>query len=177
LDLFRSIDGGISWTALGVNSSKAPTNPNSDQSEMNLLSEQARYNQMILVDPTDLTRNTVYLGGQFSSAKTIDGGTTWTLLTNWLAQFGLPYVHAEMLTSLFSKLSIVIIFGSDGGIFVRNDQGATWINSKNTGLVDQLLYSIISGVVHPEQVLIGLQDDGIRFRVGSSTVYSQVLLG
>src|SRR6266404_2923255 len=177
LDLFRSIDGGQSWTALGVNSSKAPTNPNSDQPDMNLLSDQARYNQMILVDPTDPTRNTVYLGGELSSAKTIDGGATWTLLTNWLAQFNLPYVHADMQTAAFSKLGNVLFFGSDGGIFVSNDQGATWINSKNTGLVDQLLYSIISGVVHPEQVLIGLQDDGTRFRIGNSTVYNQVLGG
>ena len=177
LDLFRSIDGGRSWTALGVNSGKAPTNPNSDQPDMNLLSVQARYNQMLLVDPTDATRNTVYLGGELSSAKTIDGGTTWTLLTNWLARFGLGYIHCDMQTAAFSKLGNVTFVGSDGGICVSNDQGATWINSKNTGLVDQLLYSIISGVAHPEQVLIGLQDDGISFRIGNSTVYNQVLTG
>jgi len=39
---------------------------------------------MILVDPRDPSRNTVYLGGQLASGKTTDGGGTWTLLSNWL---------------------------------------------------------------------------------------------
>ena len=177
LDLFRSIDGGQSWSALGVNSGKLPANPNAEQPDMNLLSGQAWYNQMILVDPNDASRNTVYLGGQLSSAKTTDGGTTWTLLSNWLSHFGLPYVHADMHTASFSKLNGVIFVGCDGGIFTTNDGGTTWTNSKNTGLVDQLVYSVSSSSVHTEQVLIGLQDDGTRFRVGNSTVYNQVIGG
>ena len=45
---------------------------------------QAWYNQMILADPTDPTGNTLYAGGNYSSAVSRDGGNTWTLLTNWL---------------------------------------------------------------------------------------------
>src|SRR5712671_134711 len=63
-DLFRSTDGGQTWTALGLNS-KIPTNPNSNNPNMDLLHGQAYYNQMILVDSRDATRNTVYLGGNF----------------------------------------------------------------------------------------------------------------
>src|SRR6185295_6051199 len=67
-----------------------------------------------------------------------------------------------------------IFFGTDGGLAISRDDGATWDNSKNAGLVDQLAYSITASAIHPEQTLIGLQDLGTRFRIGSSTVWNQV---
>src|SRR6185369_4658832 len=99
-DLFKSSDGGLNWIGLGLNP-KAPTNPNSDNTNMDLMHGQAFYNQMILVDPRDAARNTVYLGGNLSSARTTDGGVSWTLLSTWLydvdgaPNHGLPYVHAD----------------------------------------------------------------------------------
>src|SRR5262249_1728065 len=56
-DLFKSIDGGLNWTALGI-TGKAPTNPNGWQPDMNLMGRQGWYDQMILVDPNDPLRNT-----------------------------------------------------------------------------------------------------------------------
>jgi hypothetical protein len=80
-DLFRSEDGGKTWVALGVNSTKAPLNPNPYQTNMDIMRGQAWYNQAIGVDPSDPTRNTVYLGGTYSAAKTTDGGASWTVLS------------------------------------------------------------------------------------------------
>ncbi|HEX2060891.1 MAG TPA: sialidase family protein, partial [Thermoanaerobaculia bacterium] len=77
-DLYRSNDGGQSWTALGL-PSKTPVNPNEEQPDMNIMLGQAFYNHMLLVDPTDADRNTVYIGGQLASAKSTDGGATWRL--------------------------------------------------------------------------------------------------
>src|SRR3954462_6654025 len=101
LDLFRSSDGGNNFTALNING-KTPVNPNPEQKHMNIMRDQAFYNQMILVDPTDATRNTVYIGGQLSTARTTDGGNTWRITSNWLAQFGLPYVHADFHAAAFA---------------------------------------------------------------------------
>jgi len=50
-------------------------------------------------------------------------------------------------------------------------------NSKNAGLVDQLVYSITASAIHPEQSLIGLQDLGTRFRIGDSSAWKQVFGG
>ena len=83
----RSTDGGQNFTALGVNS-KVPTNPNYFNPNMNLMHGQAWYNQMIVADPFDSTGNTLYAGGNYSSAMSSDGGDTWTLLTGWLGQYG-----------------------------------------------------------------------------------------
>jgi hypothetical protein len=177
LDLFRSTDGGKSWTALGANQNKQPVNPNPDQPNLDLMHGQAWYNQMILVDPRDGARNTVYLGGDLSSAKTTDGGQTWTIITNWLGFFGLPYAHADFHCAAFSPRNNSILFGSDGGVFVSGNNGATFDNSKNNGLVDHLIYSITSEGKDPDQTLIGLQDDGTRYRTPHTTNWNQVFGG
>src|SRR5207245_2444492 len=60
-DVFRSDDGGQSWSALDVNSRRAPINPNDDQSNLDVMHDQAFYNQMIAVDPQNHDR--VLVGG------------------------------------------------------------------------------------------------------------------
>ncbi len=184
LDLFRSLDGGLNWTALGVNTTKAPTNPNTDNSNMDLMHGQSWYNQMILVDPRDAGRNTVYLGGNLSSAETTDGGLTWTLLSNWLPAsfrgpgFNLPYVHADFHTAAISMAGTpTLLFGSDGGIFVSTDNGASWSSDKNNGLQTHLIYSLSSTPGFPENVIGGFQDNGTRSRKGNTTTYNQSLGG
>jgi len=179
LDLFRSLDGGQTWLPLRVNG-KTPTGANPWQTNMDLMSDQAFYNQLILIDPTDPSRNTIYLGGELATAKTTDGGNTWQLLSDWLPTYypgdNLPYVHADCHAAAFSRIAgtSTVFFGTDGGLSISTDGGTTWDNSKNRGLVDHLLYSITASAVHPEQTLIGLQDLGTRFRVGDSSVWNQV---
>lgn len=178
LDLFRSGDGGLTWTALGI-TDKVPTNPNNDQPTMDLMAGQAFYNQMILVDPSDPGRNTVYLGGQLSSARSIDGGQSWTLLTNWLAQYGLPYIHADFHTAAYSNFDgqTKLFFGSDGGLFVSSDNGVTFDDTKNKTLVSHLLYSASTSGTDSSTIVMGLQDNGTRVRLGASKIYNQSIGG
>ena len=177
-DLYRSTDGGQNWTALGL-ASKTPVNPNDDQPDMNIMAGQAFYNQMLLVDPNDSTRNTVYIGGQLSSAKSADGGQTWRILTNWLAQFRLPYVHADFHAAAFATLKgdPAILFGTDGGLFLSTDGGGSFSSQKNDGISSYLIYAMTGNSKHPDDVLIGLQDDGSRWREGKTGTYNQVLGG
>jgi photosystem II stability/assembly factor-like uncharacterized protein len=177
-DLFRSADGGLNWTPLGL-PTKKPLNPNPDQPDMDIMAGQAFYNHMVLVDPNDASRDTVYIGGQLSSAKSSDGGGTWRVVTNWLAQFKLPYVHADFhaaaLTTLQGKPAI--IFGTDGGLFVSTDGAASFSSQKNDGLASYLIYAMTGNPKHPDDVIIGLQDDGTRWRTGRSGTYNQVFGG
>lgn len=175
-DLFRSGDGGQTWTALGL-ATKKPVNPNDDQPDMNIMQDQAFYNQMVLVDPTDSTRNTVYIGGQLSSAKSTDGGATWRVISNWLAQFKLPYVHADFHAAAFVPQTKTLLFGSDGGLFVSTDGGATFSSQKNDGIASYLIYALATNDKHPDDVIIGLQDNGTRLRVGNSDTFNQVFGG
>lgn len=177
LDLFRSNDGGLNFTALNINNVTVP-NPSLFQSNMDVMNGQAWYNQMLLVDPTDPARNTVFVGGNLESAKTTDGGITWRYNSDWLATSGLPYIHADFhcaaITTFQGKPMLLV--GSDGGLFVSGDGGATWDSTKNQGLVDYLLYSVTASADHPSNTLIGLQDDGTRLRV-DSLFYNQVIGG
>ncbi|MGI9238187.1 MAG: WD40/YVTN/BNR-like repeat-containing protein, partial [Woeseiaceae bacterium] len=182
-DVFRSTDGGLNWTPLGANSGSAPTNPNFFNPTMDIIAGQAWYNHLLQVDPTDPSRDTVWLGGQLGNAVTRDGGATWTLVSGWLGKvatglfgapgFGinLPYVHADSHTAAISMVSGKkrLFFGHDGGVSYSDDDGKSWKDEANQGVVTSLIYALVSGTKHPQQTLIGLQDNGTRFRVGNST--------
>ena len=189
-DLYRSTDGGLNWTAIGLGQyvtqngeqvwqGKFPVNPNPDQPNMDIMAGQAFYNQMVLIDPNDSTRNTVYIGGQLSSAKSTDGGATWRIITNWLEQFRLPYVHADFHGAAFTTLrgDSTILFGTDGGLFFSTDGGRSFSSQKNDGISSYLIYAMTGNPKHPDDVLIGLQDDGSRWREGPTGTYNQVLGG
>ena len=131
---------------------------------MDLMHGQAWYNQMILVDSRDGSRNTVFLGGNLSSAKTTDGGVTWTLLSNWLypflgaPRFGLPYVHADFHTAALSTAgTATLLFGSDGGLFVSTDEGASWSSDKNNGLQTHLIYTLSATPGFPTNMIGGFR--------------------
>jgi hypothetical protein len=176
LDLFRSADGGANWTPLGL-PGKTPLNPNPDAPNMNLMGGQAFYNHMLLVDPNDPNRNTVYIGGQLASAKSSDGGATWKILADWLAQFKMPYVHADYHAAAISPVTKQVFFGSDGGLFVSNDNGATWDDGKNEGIITELAYSIAVSPNNSFFTIIGTQDNGTFSRVANTDIWEQTLGG
>lgn len=111
---------------------------------MDPIRTQSWYNQMILIDPRDPSRNTIYLSGQLGSARTADGGGTWTLLSNWLpfSRFPIPCVHADFHAAALSLTGTpTLLFGGDGGLFVSPDDGTTWSSDKINGLQTFLTYS------------------------------------
>jgi photosystem II stability/assembly factor-like uncharacterized protein len=179
-DLFRSADGGLSWAPLGL-ATQTPINPNDFQPDMNIMADQAFYNQMLLVDPTDSKRNTVYIGGQLASAKTKDGGKTWTLVSDWLPTIfsNLPYVHADHHTAsmIYVDDKPGIVFGTDGGIFVSTNGGNSFDFQKNKGIVSWLAQTVISSTAYPQSLLLGMQDTGTRARLNSTSVFNQVTGG
>ena len=187
-DLYRSPDGGTTWIPLGITAKQA-TNLTKDpeqlkeelleQSNMDLMHDQAWFNQMILVDPSDSLRKTVYLGGSLYSAKTVDGGATWALTSQWLAEYGLPYVHADFHCAAYSNFNGKprIYFGTDGGLFISDTDGADWDDSKNVGLLNHLVYSLAANPGVAGSALVGLQDNGTRIRSGTTSTFNQVLGG
>jgi len=99
-DLLRSDDAGLTFLSLQVDAFHAPTNPNADQRTLDILNDQAWYNQALLVDPAD--PDTVFIGGQLSMARSRDGGRSWSILSDWLPNnsennnIDRPYVHADL---------------------------------------------------------------------------------
>jgi hypothetical protein len=179
-DVYRSADGGQTWVANGVNSAKAPTNPVAGMTNMNICHGQCWYDQMIVVDPRDAARNTLWIGGDLASARSQDGGSTWTVETWWLySQFpALRYAHADHHAAAIKTTGTpTIILGNDGGLNTSEDDGATFSSDKNVGLQSHLYYTVAGNPRFPNLVIGGLQDNGTRLRTDNSLVHDQVIGG
>lgn len=174
--LFRSTDGGANWTALDLTHSQY-TNHNAESPTVTtILNGQGWYNQMMAVDPS--SPGTLYIGGALLTAKVTDALTTpaYTEMSNWLAQFGLPYVHADAHAATFAPNGAFYV-GSDGGIFKSTDRGAHWTDELNNGLTTHQVYNLGSSPAAPSEVLGGLQDNGTRLRSGSTSTFNEVIGG
>jgi hypothetical protein len=169
-DLFKSTDGGKTWTALAV-ANKNYTNGGGKVG--GLLNGQGGYNQLVLVDATN--PSVVYFGGALLLAKTSDGGKTFRAASDWVGQ-GLPYVHADIHAGAVDGSGKIYI-GTDGGVFLSADAAATFTDSLNVGLVTHLLYSVGSSPAGPSAVIGGMQDNGTRVREANTTIYDEVIGG
>lgn len=179
-DIYRSSDGGQTWVANGVNSTKIPLNPVAGMTNMNICHGQCWYNQMILVDPTDASRNTVWIGGDLATAQTTNGGSSWSVKTWWLySQFpALPYAHADHHAAAFKTTGTpTIILGNDGGLNISTDGGASFSSDKNNGLVTHLFYTVTGNAAVPNVALGGTQDNGTRLRTDNGGTFNQVVGG
>ena len=173
-DLFKSTNGGASWTALAV-TKKRYTKTNLESSTLaTLLGGQGWYNQMVLVDPSNA--NIAYFGGQLLVAKTTNGGSSYSQMSNWLAQFALPYVHADFHAGAIQGTTIIV--GSDGGLFKSTDGGTSWTDALNIGITSHLVYSVGSSPAFPNSVIGGFQDNGTRVRSSvTPTTFNQTIGG
>jgi photosystem II stability/assembly factor-like uncharacterized protein len=170
-DVFKSTDGGRTWTALGA-PNKSYTNPNPESSQVGaLLGGQGFFNQLVLVSPTNA--NLVYFGGNLLLARTSDGGSTFTQVSNWAAQFSLPYVHSGFHAGTFDTSGNLYV-GTSGGIFKSAD-GVQFTDALNVGLVTHQVDSVASSMNAPDLVVGALEGLGTRVRVGATGVFNENL--
>jgi hypothetical protein len=180
-NLFKSTNGGSTWTAVGGTvkgqrvTYKSYSNRNTESTGLaSIFNGQGWYDQMIVVDPANA--NNVFFGGALLVAKTSDGGSTYSQVSNWLAQYGLPYVHADIHAGHFASNGNFYI-GSDGGIFVSTSAGTSWSATLNEGIAAHLAYQVGSSTANTNAVVIGLQDNGTRVRSGNTGVFNQEIGG
>ena len=177
-DIFKSTDGGANWTSVGLTAIGDPkpyTNPNGDSSNLGgIFNGQGWYDLMAVVDRNN--PDIAYFGGALLSAKTSDGGSTYTIISDWLAQHGLPYVHADFHSAHMASDG-KLYFGTDGGIFMSANGGTNFTHTLNEGIVSHLVYNVCSSPANTDRVLIGLQDNGTRLRETNTSVFNQVIGG
>lgn len=145
--IFRTTNGGTSWDSVAT-----PVDPLTGQSHLN---GQGWYDNVIAVDPTN--PNIVYTGG-VNLFKSVNAGTSWTMISNWYSGAGYQYVHADQHDMVFSGSTLY--FCNDGGVF-KSTNGGTTITEFTSGLATIQFYS---GAVHPTSDIFygGTQDNGTQ---------------
>ncbi|MCB0517896.1 MAG: hypothetical protein KDD27_03095, partial [Saprospiraceae bacterium] len=172
--LFRSSNGGTSWTSLTV-----PGFCDNGTADPDFTRGQAWYDFIMAVDPNDA--QTVYVGG-VDALRSTDGGNTWSQITSWTGAncTGQAYVHADHhVIKFINGSSTNAIWGTDGGISHTTNATATLptFTTKNGGYNVTQFYAC---AVHPNSgsnyFLAGAQDNGTRkftmAGLGSTTSFS-----
>jgi photosystem II stability/assembly factor-like uncharacterized protein len=156
LSINRYDDGSASWAALPT------TGIDQTQNGRTHFGTQGTYDLVVNVDPTDANR--LYIAG-VRAFRSTDGGTTWTVMGT--------EIHCDWHTIVVDPTNTKKLYaGTDGGVFVSNDGGDTWV-SRNFGLLISMIYPGVSQhPTDPNILLGGLQDNGVLLGNGTSVFTS-----
>ncbi len=143
---FQSTDGGQNWTDLG--------------NSTNWLGGQGWYDNTLLVSP--LNPQIIFVGGiDLHRINASSQPISVTAISHWYGGNGLPYVHADqhaIVAITTSDTSFALIAGNDGGVFLSEDKGQTWISKDNGYNVTQF-YDADKNPFS-KQYVAGAQDNG-----------------
>lgn len=155
--LFKSTDGGQSFTVV-----KDSHSPNLTAYTNDTVNDggQGNYNYMLAADITD--PNIVYLGAH-NFWKSINGGSTWSQLTNWWAE-----LHTDMHWVRVNPYNPSQIWTTnDGGVWLSTNGGTNW-TAKSNGLYGFEIYHGITSPTRRDMISIGTQDNGELFHADSN---------
>ncbi len=116
---------------------------------------QADYDLCLAVSPTD--SRVLYIGG-INVWKSIDEGSTWTMVAHWNGAYDKPFIHADQ--HCFEWLDESTLFvGNDGGIYLTGNGGKSW-NFKSNGMSITQYYRFGVSQTEPYLIYAGCQDNG-----------------
>lgn len=147
--VYRSVNGGTNWTKT------SGTNDTFNGST------QSWYDLAFAVSPTNADE--IYTGC-LNVWKSPDGGATFTQLNNWSSPTQASYTHADIHYLRF--FGTKLFCGSDGGVYVSNDNGLTFTD-KTAGAQISQFYKISVSKQTASKMVGGLQDNGGHAYSGS----------
>lgn len=151
--LFLSSDGGDTWTRRSTTPSILEDNI---EGTVNAGRQgQGWYDLAISASPTDA--KTVFVGG-INIWRSGTSGQTWTIISDWLARSGKPYVHADIHDIDYSTIDGKVYAATDGGLYVSSNNGNSWTEINGNKAIMQ--FYKISITEQSNIVLGGSQDNG-----------------
>jgi photosystem II stability/assembly factor-like uncharacterized protein len=161
LGLYRSDDGGASWTLRADSPNLLGRSVDGRDS-----TGQGYYDLTLDVHPTN--PDIVYVGG-INMWKSVDGGRSWKLSSFWINGWpGTAYAHADHHAFAFHPQNPDIVFsGNDGGLFKSNDAGESWTDL-SSGLAIHQVYRMGVSAQDAGMLVTGSQDVGSDIRLEGS---------
>lgn len=177
--LYRTTNGGDNWEKRSDQNS-APNilhwyEGNSDSNG------QGTYDLTILVDPNNKHR--IYTGG-INLWGSSDGGTTWSGISYWRADYG-PSVHADQHFLSYNALDDKFYICNDGGVMrsdslifgswedAFSDPGYNWPTQWediSDGMNVTSFYRIGITSAFPDNLIAGAQDNSTFFKTGNDWI-------
>jgi len=117
----------------------------------------------IYANPTHI--NQIIVGG-VNTWKSTNGGTSWSIMTNWYQTSTVPAMHADHHDLIFLN-STTIYAANDGGIYRSTNSGVSWTDLTNGMAISQLYRA--SAAQTDTRVIAGLQDNGTKLRSTTGT--------
>ncbi|MEK7255646.1 MAG: glycosyl hydrolase, partial [Bacteroidota bacterium] len=154
--IYRSVDAGVSFT-VGTNTPNMfgyDTNGNDN-------SGQSWYDMAIAVNPANADE--VYIA-DVNVWKSTNGGTSFTIITQWTFPNSIGYVHADVHELAF--FGSRIYSGSDGGVYKSDNLGDDWTNL-TVGITIMQFYDISGTPQNANLLMGGAQDNGTNRYTGT----------
>jgi photosystem II stability/assembly factor-like uncharacterized protein len=150
--LYRSLDGGHSWVAVGEG---LPRNEN-DVTQV----------QSLAIDPTDA--NVVFVGTGYRSFnangvyKSTDAGDTWVPANQGMIDYGITTLAVDPMDS-----QVIYAGGTNGELFKSNDGAATWNEITDKLPIGDSYHQRVAAITvdrdEPERVYILHERNGVLF--------------
>ena len=171
--IYKSTNAGVSYSLL-FNGSTSGNNLLGYNCNGSTTTGQGAYDVFITANPTNA--NDVYVGG-INVWRSTNGGTSWSIKSMWSGTCGgtVTEVHADQHCCEFQNSSTIFI-GNDGGIYKSTNNGTSWTDLSNTLTINQI-YRIGLAKYDPNEMIIGLQDNGTHLYSAGSWVMDGVIGG
>jgi len=164
--LMRSTNSGTSFTTQSTTPNVLGFDNGNDAGG------QGWYDLAIAISPTNAEE--VIVGG-VNHWRSVNGGSTWTMISHWYGGFQKPYVHADVHDIQYLPGSGTTIFSAnDGGFFKTTNSGSSWTDlSSNLAIAQQYRFSLSTSSAN--LILAGHQDNGTnRTSTTSLTAWTEV---
>jgi len=150
IGLFRWDEGTNQWTQLAAAGVVSGVTSRGD------FGSQSTYDLALAIDPRDPQK--IFLAG-VRAYRSSDGGATFQPM-------GME-IHCDWHVIVFDRFNPDIMWaGTDGGVFLSTDAGASWV-SRNAGLAITQFYPGIAINPVTGRIIGGAQDNGTNFYSGS----------